>query len=248
MHSITRTIAVLASGVFVTACMSRDAQTEDSVATATSEGAASTSISGDSADRRGVALVRVVNAVPTTSQLSVRSDETRQFDGVAYKEVTPYKSIDGTWVAFEVTGTSGGAYAPLATNRELLSDGHRYTLVVLPAERDGGFDTRILRDELGTDPAKVQLRVIHAARGVDEIDVVKRGGDEVFGDVNFSNEAGFKSIDPWRGTLEIRNADGGRVLATVADTNFEGGKSYTVVVTRKASGSYEAFWIEDVVR
>lgn len=248
MHSITRTAAALASGLIVAACAGRDAQTEDSVATATSEGAASTSISGDSADRRGVALVRVVNAVPTASQLSVRSDETRAFDGVAYKEVTPYKSIDGTWVAFEVTGSAGGAYTPLATNRELLSDGHRYTLVVLPAEDNGGFETRILRDELGTDPAKAQLRVIHAARGIDEIDVVKRGGDEVFGDVNFANEAGFKAIDPWRGTLEIRNSAGGRVLTTVADANFEGGRSYTVVVTRKANGSHEAFWIEDSVR
>jgi hypothetical protein len=245
MNALTRTVWLVAAGAAAAACTGRDVQTEDSVATATSEGAMSTSISGDSADKRGVALVRVVNAAPAASSLSVRSDETRTFDAVGYKDVTPYKSIDGTWVAFEVTGSGTGTYAPLSTNREMLTDGHRYTMIVMPDKDGANFETRILRDEISDDPAKAQLRVIHAVQGVDEIDVVKRGGDEVFGDVNFGNEAGFKALDPWRGTIEIRASDGGKVLATVADANLEAGKSYTVVVTKKANGSFDAFWIQD---
>jgi hypothetical protein len=245
MTSVSRTVWVLAAGAAAAACTGKDVQTDDSVATATSEGAMSSSISGDSADKRGVALVRVVNAAPAASSLSVRSDEMRQFGAVSYMDVTPYKPIDGTWVAFEVTGSAGGTYVPLTTNREMLTDGHRYTLVVMPTSDGASFETRILRDEISDDPARAQLRVIHAVPGVDEIDVVKRGGDEIFGDVNYSVEAGFKALEPWRGTIEIRNADGGKVLSTVPDAYLEGGKSYTVVVTKKANGSYDAFWFQD---
>ena len=53
---------LIAATALLAAC--RDAQTEKDVTTRTANGEAATSMSGDSADKRGMALVRVVNAVP----------------------------------------------------------------------------------------------------------------------------------------------------------------------------------------
>ncbi|MEO7513534.1 MAG: hypothetical protein ABIZ91_17460, partial [Gemmatimonadaceae bacterium] len=67
------------------------------MATRTADGETSTSISGDLADKRGEALVRVVNAVSGAKGLSVRADETHALPTVDYKAVSPYQPIDKTW-------------------------------------------------------------------------------------------------------------------------------------------------------
>lgn len=244
MTSTIRTASVVLCAFVLAAC-SREAQTDKEVVTKTAAGEASTSISGDSADERGQALVRVLNAVPNVSGLSIRSDETHALPAVDYRKVSAYQPIDQNWVAFQVSGAPSGDYAPLETNREMLTDGHRYTMVVMREGEGTGFTTRILRDELGTDMTKAQVRVIHAAKDAGEIDVVAPGGETIFDNVNYTSEAGFKGIAPWNGALEVRNEDGKRRLLTLPVIDFKAGSSYTIVVTKGASGKLESFWFED---
>lgn len=237
-------LVALGSGLAV-AC-GGDTQTERQVATTTPGGDKSTSISGDSADKRGVALVRVVNAAGSVASVTVRADEMRALPAVDYKNVTPYQSIDRNWATFQITGGNASAYAPLETNREMLSDGHRYSIVVMNEDDGTGFTTRILRDEISEDMNKAHLRVIHAAPGLDEVDVVARGGETLFDGVNHTAEAGFRDVDPWNGTLEVRAEDGERALVTIPNVNLKAGTSYTVVITRRsARGKLEAFVFED---
>ncbi len=241
-----RRITLVAVGSWLALACGGDTQTESQVATTTPGGEKSTSMSGDSADKRGVALVRVVNAAGSVSNVTVRADEMRALPSVDYKSVTPYQSIDRNWATFQITSGSGGAYAPLETNREMLSDGRRYTIVVMNEDDGTGFTTRILRDEISEDMTKAHLRVIHAAPGLDEIDVVARGGETLFDGVNHSAEAGFRDVNPWNGTLEVRAEDGERALVTVPNANLKAGTSYTLVVTRaSAKGKLEAFLFED---
>ncbi|MBC7894348.1 MAG: DUF4397 domain-containing protein [Cytophagaceae bacterium] len=246
MISKISTASLLAGFVLLSAC-SRDAQTEQEVTTRTSGGEASTSMSGDSADKRGEALVRVVNAVPETKSLTIRADETHALPSVEYKGVTPYHSIDRNWVTFQVSRASDATYAPIETNREMLTDGHRYTIVVMRENDAAGLKTRVIRDDLANDATKAQVRVINAAEGFDEIDVRRKGvnDDDLFSGVNVGSEAGFKAIDPWAGTLEFRAEDGKRLLATIAKADLQAGKSYTIVLAPGKSGKLDAFWFED---
>jgi hypothetical protein len=241
-----KTLRVLSSAFVVAAAVAacRDAQTDKEVTTRTSGGDAAVSISGDSADKRGVALVRVVNAVPGQDRLVVRADRDHQLTAAEYKTVTDYQPIDRNWVTFEI-GTSGdSAFEPLATNREMLTDGHRYTIVVM---RDSAksYETRVLQDEISDDSTMAQVRVIHAARGVDEVNLVQRGGDALVDGVNFTMEAGYKAVKPWTGTLEVRAESGNRLLHSIPNVALQAGRSYTIVLTRNAAGKLESFRFDD---
>jgi uncharacterized protein DUF4397 len=222
----------------------RDAQTEKAVQTKTAGGDVSTSMSGDSADKRGMALVRVVSAVPGKN-LVVRADRDHQLAPAAYRQVTEYQPIDRNWVTFEVGTTGDSAFKPLATNREMLTDGYRYTLVVIPDSGAKGYETRVLRDEISDDTSKAFLRVIHAARGIDEVNIVERGGDTLLDGVNFAMEGGYRAVTPWTGTLEVRSEDGKRLLHTIPGLSLKPGHSCTVVLTRGAGGKVESFRFED---
>lgn len=241
-----KTLRVLASALFAAAAFAacKDAQTEKDVTTRSSTGDAAVSMSGDSADKRGVALVRVVNAVPGQNRLVVRADRDHQLTAAEYKTVTDYQPIDRNWVTFEI-GTSGDSvFEPLATNREMLTDGHRYTIVVM---RDSakGYETRVLRDEISDDSTMAQVRVIHTARGIDEVNLVQRGADTIVDGVNYTMEAGYKAVKPWTGTLEIRAESGNRLLHSIPEVALQAGRSYTIVLTRNAAGKLESFRFDD---
>ncbi len=234
---------VATMSLMLVAC--KGAQSDAAVATATSEGDASMSVSGDVADERGQALVRVVNAVAGSKGLQVRGDTAHMMPTSNYKGVTEYHPIDNTWVKFEVMGQIGGVMMPLEANREVLTNGHRYTMVVMREEGDAGFTTRILRDEISMDHVKSYLRVIHAAPNAGEIDVQVKGGDKIFEGVNFTSEAGYKELDPMSGVLELRSEDGDKLLLSLPKVDLKAGTYYSLVVTKSASGKLEAFWIED---
>jgi hypothetical protein len=232
----------LATAVMLAAC--REAQTERDVTTRTS-GGEMVSPSGDSADKMGVALVRVVNAAPTTEQVIVRSDPEHVLASVDYLNVTPYQPIDRNWTTFEISTADTGTYEALATNREMLTDGFRYTIVVMRDNKEAEFTTRILRDQIADDSARSFLRVIHAANGIDDVNIVARGADTIFSDVRFMSEAGFKARDPWRGTLEIRSEEGNRLLLSIPDFALDAGASHTIVLTRNAAGKLESLQFSD---
>ena len=239
-------ISRLIGGLFTATALlaaCRDAQTEKKVATQTSGGDVSTSMSGDSADKRGMALVRVVSTVPGKT-LVVRSDAQHMLAEAGFKEVTDYKPIDKNWVTFEVSTTPDTTFKPLATNREMLTDGYRYTMVIIP-DSAKGMETRVLRDEISDDTSKAFLRVIHAARGIDEVDVVQRGGEKVLDGVNFGSEGGYTGVKPWTGTLEVRSEDGKRLLLSLPNFAMKAGHSYTVVLTRGTGGKMESVKFDD---
>ena len=240
-----RTTALAFATIIATQACAKESQTDKPVETKTADGQLSASISGDSADKRGVALVRVVNASSTAKDLQVRADDQRMFPAVKFKQVSAYTPIDQTWATFQVGDSSGSAYAPLSTNRELLTDGHRYTVVVLRSEDGTKYETKVLKDVIENESGKARLRVVHAAPGAGEIQVYERNGEKIFGDVDYGDEDGFKSLPPWTGMLDIKSKDNKTTLFTTPAMTLEAGKSYTVVITRSAKGKLDGFWFED---
>jgi hypothetical protein len=240
-----RTTALAFATIIATQACAKESQTDQPVETRTADGQLSASISGDSADKRGVALVRVLNAAPTSKDLQVRADDQRMFPAVKFKGVSAYTPIDQTWATFQVGDSSTSAYAPLSTNREILTDGHRYTIVVLRSEDGSKYETKVIKDAIENEAGKARVRVIHAAPGAGEVQVSARNGETLFSDVDYGDEDGFKSIAPWTGMLDIKSKDGKTTLFSTPSMTLDAGKSYTVVVTRSDKGKLEAFWIED---
>ncbi len=240
-----RTTALALAALFTTQACAKDSQTDKSVETKTADGQLSASISGDSADKRGVALVRVVNAVPTTADLHIRADEQRMLPMVKFQKVSDYTAIDQSWAKFEIGDASGSVFLPLNTNRELLTDGHRYTIVVLSNEDGSGYETRVIKDAIESEAGKSRLRIIHAAPGAGEIQVRARSGETLFDGVDYGDDDGFKSIAPFTGIIDVRTNDGKTVLLSTPAMTMDAGKSYSVVITRSAKGKLGAFWFED---
>ncbi|HEU5304967.1 MAG TPA: DUF4397 domain-containing protein [Gemmatimonadales bacterium] len=234
---------MLAGGAVLLSAACNNARDTGAVSSKTA-GGTSNAPASDVAEKRDVALVRVVNAVPA-GPVTIFAGDSTAFSDVGYKKATPFREIPDDRFNFKL----GSADTPLAENRENLSGGGHYTIIAMPDE--GGADKRNLRvldDDLKpVSPEKARVRVVNAVPGDLEVSVYVRGRqDPLFDGINFKSEAGWNEIDPIAGTLELRPEGKKNVLASLPEVKFEGGKSYTFVVAGTASKP-EIIKIEDDV-
>ena len=223
---------MLAGGAVLLAAACKPNRDTGAVTSKTAEGTSNAPAS-DVAENRGMALVRVVNAVPAGAVTIFAGDSTA-FPAVEYKKATAFREIPDDRFNYKL----GSADKPLAENRENLSGGGHYTIVAMPDE--GGADKRNLRvldDGLKpVSPEKSRVRVINAIPGDLEISAFVRGRQEpLFDGINFKSEAGWSEFDPIAGTLEVRPEGKKNVLASLPGVKLEGGKSYTFVVAGSPS-------------
>jgi len=239
IHTTTLLLLSLASGL--TACKGDNVADKNSVETTTAEGSLA-SESADSAEHRGMSMVRMINALPSAQDASVSVDDRAIFSGITFKTVTPYSELKDNIAKFRLQ--AGDRDTTIASNNEIMMDGSRYSLVALP-EGNGSVRLRVLKDELATDSTKARLRVIHGVNGVGEIDVVMAGMTEPFFDnVNLTSEAGYKNIDPVKTTVTVNvNGNGKQLLKREMD--FKAGHSYSVVLTGTAGQRVDAIVIDD---
>jgi hypothetical protein len=233
--------AVLALAAVIAGCDKKDAGETDGA------------VASDSS-REGSSMVRLVNTVPSDGAVDVSADDAPAFTGIAFMTVTPYQSVKDNLVEFELRPSGavpGDSTVPLAENREMLGDGDRYTIVVLPpADADDKPTLRVLEEPTDAgDAAKARIRFVNAAQGVETFDVFVPGQtDPFFDDVDFRTEAGFKDMNAGAAQIEVRGDDGGPVLLKLPEHTFEAGKTYTFILTRKApTAKLEVVTIEDAV-
>src|SRR4026207_1164536 len=248
---------LLAGGGVLLAGACKTNRDTGAVTSKTAEGT-STAPASEAAEKRDVAMVRVINAIPAGGAVNILAGDSTAFSGVDYKTATPFREIRDDRFNFKL----GSAEHPLAENHENLNGGGHYTIVAMPDA--GGADKRnlhVLDDDLKpvspekarggaanatprvraddlkpVSPEKARVRVINAIPGDLEISVFVRGrADALFDGVNFKSEAGWDEIDPVAGTLEIRPQGKKNVLASLPNVKFEGGKSYTFVVSGTAA-------------
>jgi hypothetical protein len=234
-RTMTRTTALLGAALLAAAC---GGERRDAAVSTTTDRGTTASPSREASDAMGTTQVRLVSALPAATRVDLASDDRVVFSAVPYRTVTPFQDVEGNIERFTLraAGAAPTGEAVLADNREAMADGSRYTIVALPADGGTGAQLRVLKDELGVDPGKAKIRVIHAAPKVGEVDVAMSGRPELlFDDVDFGNEAGFKEVEPMSGSLQIRpddDAPGARAGAT-ADAGrltLEAGRAYTVVI------------------
>lgn len=238
MRNTIRTGVAALAGCVALAC--GPSKTKQPVET-TTEAGKSVSPAGTVADQRGTTLVRVVNALPEKVHIDVAADDRVLFRDVGYQDVTDFQELHENVTRFALR--LKGSDSVLADNHEVMGDGARYTLVALP-DAKGGMQLRVLRDELVTDPAKTKIRVINAAAGMDNVDVIMKGQkDPLFSNVDPGIEAGYKDIDPATTTLVFRAKSGKPV--EVDNVKLEAGRAYTIVLTGAMGHKIETVRFDD---
>ena len=236
---------MLAGGMVVAAAACNETRDTGAV-TSKAGGETSEAPPAETVEKKDMALVRVVNAIPG-SGISIWAGDSAAFADVGYKKATEFREIPDNMFNFQLKKTAAGE--PLAENRENLNDGGHYTIIAMPDE--GGADKRNLRvldDDLKpVSPEKARVRFVNAVPGDTDVDVVISGReDPLFDGVNFKAEAGWNEFDPIVGTLQVRPDNRKQVLASLPNVKLEGGKSYTFVWSGRA-GKYELTKIEDTV-
>jgi hypothetical protein len=238
----SRRVPTSAGALLLLACTG--AQTRSPVVTISGNGRM-VSPSSDAATHHGAALVRFVNAVPGREGLNILIEDRDLFGPVTYRTVSRYVEVEGPARHFSLR--SAPSAQPLADGREAIREGVRYTILAL-SDREGVTRLRLLHDDLLPAAGKARLRVIHAAPGIETIDLAIVGTvTPLVGRIGFDQAPAFRDIDPTTAMLEVRSSPGtGRGLR-LAPMRLEAGRSYSVVVTGTAPAMLQAMTFEDEV-
>jgi hypothetical protein len=195
----------------------------------------------------------VVNADAEAGPVNILADDASTFTAVKFKGVTSYQPVTDNFITFKAHPAATTADSATAQNREMLDDGDRYVLVVVPGKKAGDKPSlKVLEESTDHgDSPKARIRFVNAARGLDEFSVYLPGREDAFvNNVGFGSEAGFKDLDPQNGSLQIRSSNGPQVLLDMPSRSWEAGRSYTVVVTNKSAlgkrqASLDAIVVQD---
>lgn len=214
---------------------------DDAVIKTTSDGGLNMSASADAAAARGRSMVRIVNVGNTGNDVALRLGEQTLFDNVKTASVTDYREVAANLADFSARRVGPADTTALATNKELLMDGHRYT-VFLIAEDVAKNTLRIVQDEIIPDSGKARIRVLHAAPGGPELDIsIAEVQDKLFSGVNFKSEAGYKDIEPAKVVLEVRAKNEPKLLLRLPPMELKRATATTVVITGARKLSYFTF-------
>lgn len=239
------TTKLLTTGLALAATMACAGAKTDRPVVTTADGESKASPSGTEMAKEGKSLVRLVNAIPGKAGIDISSEDRTVFTGIDYKGVTSYAEIRDNAVTFRLRAT--GHDSSLADNKEMMTDGYRYTIVALPGEK-GEPRMRILRDEVVPDSGKARIRVINAAPDIGNVDVAMQGQkDALFHNVHYGTEAGFTDIAPTSATLEVRSDLKTRKPLLLKNMHFVAGKAYTIVLSGWGTGGIDAITFDDTL-
>lgn len=238
--------------MFAVACGGNQSTSNQSVATTTNSASGANSVAPPAreVESRKNVLVRVAHLVPGAPNVDLFVDNAKTFDNATYKRVSPYKEIPEGEHKYYLRQAGQDTAQPLAEGDERMSDvGAHYTVLAVPTSLVGRPDLKIIKDDYAA-PAdgKAKVRVIHAALGTGDVDVVANGVSEaLFDNISFTDDEDYKAINPLDGTLEIRLEGKNIAVATLPDTIFEAGKLYTIFVVGSPTGAarVEAFVVTD---
>lgn len=245
-----RVIATVATAAIVMIAAGCDrADTTNAAVKTTSPAGTSAAPSSDSAKHRDEALMRVVHAAPSATNVDLFAGDLLLFDGLGFKSVTPYRAIDGQRYAFALRPAGMARAKPLSSNTEDLKDGDYYTAFAMPG--DGQVpNLRVVNDHFAQPASgKARLRVVHAGIDAGKLDLRTTGSaDALFDDVDFQVVSDYRDVAPLNGAIQIVGGNAATVFATV-NTHLEAGRFYTIVIVGNARSSpqLEAFLIEDTL-
>ena len=237
--------AAIAAALVGNACNRAD--TSAAPVTTTSPAGTSVAPSAAAAKARDHALLRIVDAFPSGSNLALFAGDLILFESVGFKSVSAYRALDGKRYAFALRPTGAPNAKPLSNNTEDVNDGGYYTAFAIPGDGDEPR-LRIVSDDL-TQPASghARLRVVHAGIDAGAVDVrAGAGADALFGAVDYHAVTPYRDVSAMKGAMQISIKDSGTAAATLPDAHLEAGRYYTLVIVGRAP-QLDAFLIEDAL-
>ena len=242
------TVATVAITLIATGCNKAD--TANTAVKSTSPSGTSAAPSSASASHRDEALLRVVHAAPSGTNVDLFAGDLLLFDGVGFKAVTPYRAVDGKRYAFALRPAGMVRASPLSSNTEDLKDGDYYTAFAMPGDGTSP-NLRIVADHLDRPSSgKARVRVVHAGVEAGKIDLRTAGATDVlFDDVEYQAVTDYRDVNPIDGAIEVIGEDKSAPLLATIKSHLEAGRFYTIVVLGHARSSprLEAFLIEDAL-
>jgi hypothetical protein len=202
--------------------------TEQSKSTAS--GSTSTAPSGTAARTEDKALVRFVNATPSSKDLYF--GDMTAFSNVPARTATGYMELPANRHDFKLYDAGSAATGnALATNSEGPSAGHHYTIVALNGEDRKAMLDPISDDLAQPDPGKAKLRVIHAAPGVKKVDIYAAGTrDALIDGVGFKDATSYKEVDPTTTEIDVRSTGSKSNATKIGNLSLAAGKLYTLLI------------------
>lgn len=245
---VIATVATVAIMMIATGCNRAD--TANTAVTSTSPAGSSAAPSSNSAKTRDEALMRVVHAAPSSTNVDLFAGDLLLFDGLAFKAVTPYRAVDGQRYAFALRPAGMANANPLSSNTEDLKDGDYYTAIAMPGDGSGP-NLRIVSDHLDRPASgKARVRVVHAGVDAGKVDLRAAGTTEpFFNDVDYQAVTDYQDVAPLNGAIEIAGENTGAPVLATLNAHLEAGRFYTIVILGNARTAprLEAFLIEDAL-
>lgn len=180
----------------------------------------------------GTAMVRYVSAVDAHSNTDLYFGNTRLFSTTGAENPTGYKQVPAERADFSLKQAGKPDGMEIEKNSEGLKDGNRYTVVAYE-DKDAKPVLRVFNDDESAPAAgKAKVRLIHAAPGMEPVNLYVAGKkDKVAGESRFSEASTWQEVNPVNGPLEVRAGSGKNAIrASVPVNGIEAGKLYTFVV------------------
>lgn len=203
-----------------------------------------TAPAADVAKKTDDAMVRFINATPSTKDLAF--GDATQFADVKARDITEYKLIPAERHDFKLFLNGSNSQA-MATDSEGLTAGKHYTVVAL-TQPDGSFKLDNVTDDLvPPDPGKAKVRVVNAAPDASGVDLFT-GADNrtLFSNTALGQATDYKQVIPSEANLSVKVSGKQQNNAPVKDLELEAGKLYTILVFGDKNGKVKVKTVEDV--
>ncbi|MBI3789517.1 MAG: DUF4397 domain-containing protein [Gemmatimonadetes bacterium] len=209
----------------------------------TSGGRSSVSSPADSAQARGHSMVRLVNAVNGGGAVALEAGDETLFPDVKAGGVSDYREVSSTLAHFAARAPGASDSSKIARKDHVMIDGNRYSVLVISEDMSKRV-LRVMKDEVVPDAGKARIRIIHAAPGAPNLDVMIVGSsDLLFSGVSFKDDAGYKDIMPATVSLEFRAKDQTKRLLRLERLELKPGTTTNIVIT--GAGALHAFTFTD---
>jgi hypothetical protein len=198
--------------------------------------AAATGFGGPRAAAQEEAKIRVGHFSPDAPPVDIYLDNRKTFAQVRFPLMSAYTPVAAGKHVIDVRAAGSAATDPalISVNAELKA-GTPYLVAALgpAAALQGG----LIEDDL-TPPTKgkAKVRVIHAAVGGDNVDVVVAGSTTLFKDVAFGKAAPYSEVEATKYDLSVRKAGTTDQIVGKVVTLQSGGV-YTIVAIGDAAGT-----------
>ena len=181
------------------------------------------------------ATVRVVNASPGAPDFDVIVDGAPMFTDVAFGSATEYAPISAGDHQIQFVPAGEGVDAALIDEEKGFDSGAAYVLGAVDNLADIKLEQYSV-DLDAVDDGKARARAINVAPGTEGLNVSVKGGDELFGGLDFNDVSDYKDLDPGAYYLDI-GRDDEEPLASASGVEFLEGHVHDLFILGSSEGT-----------